>query len=208
MLRRASARSRRSFAREDGGVAAIEFALFAPLLIALFLGCVEFVNAIDHRRKVNQVARTIADLTAQGDVQNPMSASLLRDIFASAVPIMAPYASALEEVRVLAVGVYAGKLGLPYVCSSWTTGSKPRSVGFAADIDVPDNFKRFGARYVVAEIRTPYRPVLGSLTSKFVKGLNLDFTWSEVASWPVRGGGAYTILTDAEVVLPNGKPCP
>lgn len=208
MLTPAAKCLRGSFVQEERGVAAIEFALFAPFLIALFVGCVEFVNAIDHRRKVNQVARTIADLTAQGDVQNPMDASLLKDIFASAVPIMAPYGSDLAEVRVSAVGIYEGKLELPFVCSSWTTGAGPRPVGFAADIAVPDNFQRIGARFVVAEIKTPYKPLLGSLASKFIKSLNLSFTWSEVASWPVRGGTAYTALTDSEIVLPKGKPCP
>lgn len=197
-----------AFVRGESGLAAIEVALFAPLLIAMFFGAAEFVNALDHRRKVNQAARTIADLTAQGDVQNPMSASLMQDIFASAKPIMAPYVTALQDMKVSAIGIYVGKLTQPYVCSSWSTSSGARAVGFTSQISVPDNFERVGARYVVAEITTPYKPLFGQLTSKFIKGLNLNVTWTEVVSWPVRGGVSTSAATDSEVVLPGGKACP
>lgn len=197
------------FGRAREGVAIVEFALFVPVLLGLVLATAELVNAVDHKRKVVQLSRALADLTAQGDVQNPISASLMSDIVAAAQPVLAPFSAATATIQISAVGVYLtnGKVA-SYICSTYPATGGTRSVGLATDVVVPTNFQRAGARFVLSEVRMPYRPILGSVVPRVVKGLNLSLTWSETVTWPVRTGVAYTSATDPEVVLPKGAACP
>lgn len=197
-----------SFAGDRHGIAAVEFTLFLPILLALLYGGAELVNAIDHQRKVNQAARTLADLTSQGDSQNPMSTKLMQDVLASAKPVLAPYSTTGATMQISAIGVYSGKTTKAYVCSTWPTMSVTRLVGTASDLTVPTNYQRAGARYVIAEVKMPYVPILGAVAPNFIKGLVLNFNWSETVAWPVRGGSPSSSSTDAEVVLPSGKACP
>ena len=72
------------FAGDKVAASAVEFALLLPLILAIFVGMSEMAHAIDKWRKVTLTARTIADLTSQGDKQNPISTSTMNDIVASA----------------------------------------------------------------------------------------------------------------------------
>lgn len=52
---------------EEKGVAALEFAIIAPLLMVLFLGAVEFSQALTMDRRVTLTASSLADLVTQAD---------------------------------------------------------------------------------------------------------------------------------------------
>ena len=61
-------RSRLRFADLLGdcrGVASIEFAIIAPIMLLVFFGTVEFCSAVAIDRKVTLTARTLTDLTSQ-----------------------------------------------------------------------------------------------------------------------------------------------
>ena len=51
--------------RDDRGVSAVEFALLAPLMVALYLGCAEISDGIGADRKVSLAASTLANLASQ-----------------------------------------------------------------------------------------------------------------------------------------------
>ena len=199
-----SALRRFRWARE--GIAAVEFALLLPILLTLVLATAEVVNAVDQRRKVVQLGRTLADLTAQGDSQSPIAQALMSDILASAGPVLAPFQASAATIQISAIGIYqANGHDAAYVCSTYPTSGK-RAVGTAAGILVPTNFQRVGARFVLAEVTMPYKSILGAVVPKVVKGLNLSLTWSEAVSWPVRSGTSFS--ADPEVVMPGGAACP
>jgi Flp pilus assembly protein TadG len=46
------------FVGDRHGVSAIEFAMVLPVLLAIFIGVIEFSRALDNRRKVSLLART------------------------------------------------------------------------------------------------------------------------------------------------------
>ena len=52
----------RRIARNNSGVAAVEFAMIVPIMFLLFVGSVEFSQAITVDRRVTQVASSTADL--------------------------------------------------------------------------------------------------------------------------------------------------
>jgi Flp pilus assembly protein TadG len=55
----------RSLARQTAGIAAVEFALILPMMLALYFGCVVLAQGLDVGRKTQALSRTLADLTAQ-----------------------------------------------------------------------------------------------------------------------------------------------
>ncbi len=55
----------RRLARGKAGIAAVEFALILPMLLALYFGCVILAQGLDVGRKTQLLSRTLADITSQ-----------------------------------------------------------------------------------------------------------------------------------------------
>lgn len=79
-----------AFTSGESGLAAVEFALIAPFMIALFFGLVEVCNALNAHQKMTSVASTAADLTSQA---TKVTTSDLNDIFAASSAIMTPFST-------------------------------------------------------------------------------------------------------------------
>ncbi|MDE1467683.1 TadE/TadG family type IV pilus assembly protein [Aurantiacibacter sp. D1-12] len=74
--------------RDEGGVAFVEFAFVAPILLLLILGGLELANyALAHMR-VNQIAMTVADNA--GRVNTGIDEANVQEVFAGAGVIGAP----------------------------------------------------------------------------------------------------------------------
>lgn len=197
-----------NFGRNTSGASAVEFALILPVMLALFVGMAEFAHAIDNYRKVTLLARTVADLTAQGDTSNPITSGTMTDILSSSSLVLYPFSTSNVTVVVSAMGVYLTTLNTrPYVCSSTALNTTARTAKAAAtDLTVPAPFQTTGMRYILAEVKMPYTPVLGSaLVKLFTSSSSISFSVS--MPWPARGGAAYN-STYTEVILPSGSSCP
>jgi Flp pilus assembly protein TadG len=55
----------RRMRRAETGIAAVEFALILPMLLALYFGCVVLAQGLDVGRKTQLLSRTLADITSQ-----------------------------------------------------------------------------------------------------------------------------------------------
>jgi Flp pilus assembly protein TadG len=88
------------FRHEKRGAAAIEFAMLAPIMVGLFIGSVEFSQALTIDRRVTQVASSVADLVAQTDKLNNAD---LDDMYELVKRLMAPYAWAPLKLSVTSV---------------------------------------------------------------------------------------------------------
>jgi Flp pilus assembly protein TadG len=60
-LRRATAR----LVRDKRGIAAVEFAMVAPLMLVMFFGTVEFTSGVAVKRKVSILTQSLADLVSR-----------------------------------------------------------------------------------------------------------------------------------------------
>lgn len=189
------------------GGAAVEFAVILPILLAIWAGMTEVGHAIDEWRKLTQLGRTVADLTAQGDTQNPISRTVMNDILASATAVMRPFDTSKVKIVVSAMGIDAkNPVGPPVVCSSVANANgTARSLGSAAGLTVPDGYRMPGMRYVLAEVSISYTPMIGSALVKLAKGVSNTITFTSSAPWPTRGGQAYGTSTYTEVVLPDDQ---
>jgi Flp pilus assembly protein TadG len=76
------------FARAQQGIAMVEFALVLPVLMTLFYGTVEITRFVLITQKVEKLAHSVADMTAQSATA---SAASLNQVMAAASDIMSPY---------------------------------------------------------------------------------------------------------------------
>ena len=203
MLRRLARKAAR-LRRDRRGSAVVEFAVILPLLLAIWAGMTEMAHAIDEWRKLTLLARTVADLTGQGDIQNPISATVMNDILASATAVMRPFdvSNVKVVVSAMGVGVKTSSTTIPTVCSSIANANAvARSAGPASDLTVPAGYQTSGMRYILAEVSIGYTPMVGSALVKLAKGVGNTITFSSSVPWLTRGGKTYGTNTYTEVVL-------
>lgn len=90
----------RQFGRDRQGLAAIEFAMLAPIMILIYFGLTEFSQAYMANRRANHVAAIVADLVAQGEVTSKADISLATQI---GDLVIAPFAKEPLSVRITSV---------------------------------------------------------------------------------------------------------
>jgi Flp pilus assembly protein TadG len=120
-----------SWRTDRRGVAAVEFALVAPLMAAMFVGAVEMSQAITVNRRVTQVAGSAADLVARAS--KTISQSEVGDIMRVGSYIMKPYSA--TPIRIT----------LRNVTSSPSSATRPSKPG-SARITAPAARRRAHAR--------------------------------------------------------------
>ncbi len=84
------------------GVALIEFAFAAPILLLLFVGGYQLMDAVSAYRKVTTTVRALSDLTTQSTSLTPAGA---QQVLAASQQIMIPYSAANAVLRVTQVKV-------------------------------------------------------------------------------------------------------
>jgi Flp pilus assembly protein TadG len=75
--------------RATHGMAAVEFALLAPVLATLLMGTIELCNALECRQKVSSETSSVADLVSQ---TASVSSTDLTNIFNAGNSILYPFA--------------------------------------------------------------------------------------------------------------------
>jgi Flp pilus assembly protein TadG len=105
----------RRIRKDQRGVAAIEFALIAPVAILLYCGFAELTMAMMAERRAAHAASVVADLVSQS---TQVTTSELTDIFTVGNSILYPFPSTPLLLRVTSVTADAG--GVPRV--TWSQG--------------------------------------------------------------------------------------
>ncbi len=101
-----SARSALQDFRDDqSGVAAIEFAFIAPLLITLWLGTMEISQGIEVNKKVGRSASMIGDLITQ--TNGTLAAADIEDMMKIGAAVLQPYERATPQITVTAIKIDA-----------------------------------------------------------------------------------------------------
>ena len=89
-MRRVSSRAM-TFPSDRRGVAAVEFALIAPIMLLFYFGLAEFTQAMVAERKAIRTASAIGDLVAQNDSIEPTGSGGISDVFDIASTLMKPF---------------------------------------------------------------------------------------------------------------------
>jgi Flp pilus assembly pilin Flp len=93
----------RKLRRDNRGVAAIEFALLLPMLIALLIGCLEVTFKIWSTQKAEKLAVTLSDVIAQSTA---VSNSDLQSLIGAVDKIMDPFAFGADEGKIIISSLY------------------------------------------------------------------------------------------------------
>jgi len=170
MLRRFFSSARR-LARAESGLAAIEFALIAPVMLLSLLGAVEVSNAMLSDRKATQVASTLADLVSQ---DTNVTDAEMTSIFAAGSAVLFPVSP--SDVGMCVSSIVADAQGRTTVAWSNGRGMAARAVG--SRIAIPAGMVSPGGSVIYAEIRFTQNSTFGDAFT----GLDQFFNGSTDAS--------------------------
>lgn len=105
------------FTRDRRGVAAVEFALIAPVLILIYMGLAEVTMALMAERRASHATAVVADLVAQDTLTTRTE---LNDLFSVAEEILSPFSPSGMKIRTTAIRADAN--GVPKVVWSYGKG--------------------------------------------------------------------------------------
>lgn len=113
------------FGANERGVAAIEFALIAPILLFLYFGLCEISLLIESDRSVSQASSVMGDLAAQDPVATPQ---MVENYINAAIAIMD---ATPEEVQRMSVEIYSFEAKMEVPASGGAPVRVVESVGRA-----------------------------------------------------------------------------
>jgi Flp pilus assembly protein TadG len=151
----------RRFGRDRRGVSAVEFAFIAPVMIGLYLGCVEISDGVAVDRKVSLVAGALANLTAScgssnansgSCANNILSATEMNNILAASSAIIAPYNAANLTMTVSCLSVDANK----NVTMKWSTGTLQ-----SGSVTIPPALAAVPGTLIYSTVSYAYTPIVG-----------------------------------------------
>lgn len=144
----------RRFGRDRRGVSAVEFALLAPMMIGLYLGCVEISDGVGADRKVSLTASSLANLAAQ---VSTITDADMTNILNASTAIIAPYSAANLKITVSCLNIDStGKVTVEW---SDTRNGTARSVG--SSMTIPSALAVPSTHLIFAEVSYAYTPTVG-----------------------------------------------
>jgi Flp pilus assembly protein TadG len=115
----------RRFLADRSAVAAIEFAVTAPLLVSVWLGMAELTQLQMASAKTKMAAQSLADLVARYTAQGYTDPKGFSDLEAASGTIIAPLPTGAGNPLVSVVSATLGSSGPPTLSWQCTTGSMP-----------------------------------------------------------------------------------
>jgi Flp pilus assembly protein TadG len=193
-----------SWQADKRGVAAVEFALIAPLMAAMFVGAVEMSQAITVDRRVTQVAGSTADLVARAS--KTISQSEVGDIMRVGSYIMKPYSA--TPIRIVLRNVTSSPSNASTTKQSWIctyngTGGTQTCECTNTNYTLPSNMVTTNDSVVVAEVTYDYVPlVFNYIMQRTWQGTGTSYRFSETIYMKPRSQAAMLLQSD------NTTPCP
>lgn len=147
-------RCTRRFAGDQRGVAAVEFALILPVMLALYFGAVELGDALTINRKVTHVTSTLSDLVTQSKV---LSDTDMDNILDAAGAVMTPYSANDLKMKITGIAIDAnGKATV-----AWSDARNDTALAKGAVVTVPAAVKTPNTFLINAEVHYSYKPMIG-----------------------------------------------
>ena len=149
----------RRLVRDSRGVAALEFALIVPLLLALYFVTMEVAQAIEVNKKVARVGNMVADLVTQ---QQEIRKSELEGIMRIGEATLQPYNRSQPDIIITAIEVTDETT--PKTQVVWSRrlikGSFSAGPAKGTPTEVPPALRIKGSFLVRAESTLAYEPII------------------------------------------------
>ena len=144
--------------KDTSGLAATEFALIAPVMLALYFGVTELADGLMANTKSASVAATAADLTAQNA---KLCNAEMTDIFAALNAIMFPYPTSNTRIVISSL-VDSGSNQVRVAWSDAQNGT-PRPTNAVVAIPAGLVQSGSGGSVILAEVTYHYSSPAGQL---------------------------------------------
>ncbi len=163
------------FLHDRRGVAAIEFAFIAPVLLSLYFVTMEVSQAIEVNKKVGRVASMVADLVTQ---QSTISTGELDAILKIGESILQPYTRSAAGITITAIEITNETT--PKVLVAWSrkliNGTASPGAAKKSVTTVPEKLKIKNTFLIRVESELSYKPVITwTADQKQVLGLAAAF---------------------------------
>jgi Flp pilus assembly protein TadG len=149
----------RHFADDSRGLAATEFVIILPLILALAFGVAEISNALTIARKLTVTARAVSDIVAQA---TSISDADIANVLKTGKVMLQPYPESTLKLRVSAVSIDANK-NATVVWSDASPASEARAPGA---VTIPPALLIPDTQLVWGEVAYEYKPNFGLLSIK------------------------------------------
>jgi len=149
--------------RDNGGMAAVEFGMIVPIMFFLFVGTIEFSQALTVDRRLTLAASSTADLIARAPNSGLTPEQVDRDL-KIIEQLIAPYDIQRLYVKVMSV-IAAGTPGNPNALTysvDWSrdnNGGTPHPRGQNYN-DIPDGLLVAGESVIISEATYNYTPLI------------------------------------------------
>lgn len=151
----------RHFRKDKSGLAAIEFAFIAPVMVTLLLGTTELCNALVCHQKVTTLASTAADLVAQATT---MSAADMSNVFAASNAIVYPFATGNSKIVISSIVSDGNGNGTV----AWSQAQNTASLTVSQAVTVPSGLMpastcpKDACSVILAQVTYDYTSPIGS----------------------------------------------
>lgn len=152
----------RRLGKDRRGVAAVEFALIAPVMVVLYMGLAELTMAMMAERRASHAASVIADLVAQS---TQITGAQVTDIFKVGGAVLAPFPATTLQMRV--TSVLADATASPKVVWSQGSGMAALKAGDPAQ-GLPAGLLLAGESVIVANVTYAYNSPIQATLPKAV----------------------------------------
>lgn len=157
------------------GVAAVEFAFIAPLLLSMYFVTMEVGQAIETNKKVGRVGSMVADLITQQQTITPTEVQAILKIGEAT---LAPYNRSKSTITVTAIEVTTDPT--PQVKVAWSqkleNGSPTSGPAKGSSATIPDALKVSGSFLIRVQSALEYKPVITwAASGKKTLGLTAAF---------------------------------
>lgn len=145
------------FIGDKRGVAALEFALIAPVLILLYLGTVETTEGINVNKDLGRAATMVADLVTQ---QTTVTTAQLGDIMKIGQATVLPYRRDTPQITITSIDISAAGNATVLWSRRVVNGteSRPFNAGSAATLDA--NLRIPSTTVVQVKAELAYVPII------------------------------------------------
>lgn len=147
------------FRAERSGVAALEFALIAPLLLCMYFVTMEVSQGVETNKKISRLGAMVADLVAQ---QSDTTMDNLTAIMQIGGAILQPYDRSLPKIIVSEIAIGTGSD--PTATIVWSRKLEDGNPGQGHEpgdeVTVPESLRAEGSYLIRVEAILDYRPVI------------------------------------------------
>jgi len=146
----------RRFAAAEKGLAALEFAIIAPMMILLVFGSVDLIDTLGANKRAQNAAASIADVVARDD--NVTNAEIT-GLWAALDVLMYPDNGAAMTMRVSSVSIVDATTARVV----WSEGHGMTARVANTTVSLPSQMMTPGTSVIMTESSFPYEAPLGFL---------------------------------------------